>query len=69
VRGWVEWAKHSLHISTAPLPPSLSSEAQNPKNFLFLLKEKGGAKFLKKCRKIFWEFETSLWLVRKQSGN
>jgi hypothetical protein len=36
VREWVEWVKHNLHSYTAPLPPSLSSEVQNPQNFPFI---------------------------------
>ena len=45
VREWVEWVKHNLHIYTAPLPPSLSSEVQTSKNFLFLLKVRGARNF------------------------
>jgi hypothetical protein len=65
------WGKGNFPISktfSAMLPPSLSSEVQTSKNFLFLLKV-GAREIFEKMKENFSEFETSLWLMRKPDGN
>lgn len=68
MREWVEWVKYNLHIPTA-----LSFRLRFPaklktRKFSFPF-EKKAREIFEKMKENFWEFETSLWLVRKRSGN
>jgi hypothetical protein len=69
VREWAERVKHNLPFYTALASAFACKHCSNLEKFSFPFESRERAKFLKKLKENFSEFETSLWLVRKPGGN